>query len=252
MVTFARKFRGRDFCVVEWSGMNASRVFNMITGGIVAVALIAGFVGVGRWIQRERVLRQVIERLSADTRVADVLVTKSEYDEASKKIRTTIKFLEYDAQGAPLAPKYFTFQGNIIQFQSLVIRFQDQFIEGGDRLRGKSAYLFMKAFVLDGEKTQEFEITKAGEVPLGYAVYGDKAQNEFQAELWREFWAHALDPVKRERAGIKNAQIEAPGSLFLPGSIYTIRIEHDGGMRIDTQPVPEILKGEKVETESGA
>lgn len=87
---------------------------------------------------------------------------------------------------------------------------------------------------------------------MGYAVYGDKAQNEFQAELWREFWAHALDPVKRERAGIKNAQIEAPGSLFLPGSIYTIRIEHDGGMQIDTQPVPEILKGEKVETESGA
>ncbi len=45
---------------------------------------------------------------------------------------------------------------------------------------------------------------------------------------------------------IKNAQIEAPGSMFLPGTIYTLKIEHDGGIRIDAEPVPEILKGEAV------
>jgi hypothetical protein len=33
--------------------------------------------------------------------------------------------------------------------------------------------------------------------------------------------------------GIKNAQIEAPGTKFVPGLIYTIKIEHDGGLRID-------------------
>ena len=65
-------------------------------------------------------------------------------------------------------------------------------------------------------------------------------------KLWEEFWNYALDPKARERSGIKNAQIEAPGSMFLPGTIYTIKIEHDGGLRIDTRPVPEILKGEKV------
>ena len=32
--------------------------------------------------------------------------------------------------------------------------------------------------------------------------------------------------IAHRQAGIKNAQIEAPGSLFLPGTIYTLKIEH--------------------------
>jgi hypothetical protein len=225
--------------------MKTSKIFNLVSIGILALAVVLAGVGVSQWIQKERVLRKIIERLQAETRRADVLVTKSEFDEATKKIKTTIKFLEYDAQGKPLEPKYFTFAGNIIQFQSLVIRFSNKMVEVGDRLRGKSAALFMKAFVLDGANTQEFEITKAHEVPGGYQV-SDKA-NEFEFKLWKEFWNYAMDPKRREFAGIKNAQIEAPGSMFLPGTIYTLKIEHDGGLRIDASPVPEILKGEKIE-----
>jgi hypothetical protein len=224
--------------------MKTSKIFNMVSIGILAVAVALAGVGVNQWIKKERVLKKIIERLQAETRRAEVLVTKSEFDEATKKIRTTIKFLEYDAQGKALEPKYFEFQGNIIQFQSLVIRFNDKLVETGDRLRGKSAAFFMKAFVLDGAQTQAFDITKVREVPEGYRV-SEKA-NELEAKLWQEFWNYALDPGKRERAGIKNAQIEAPGSMFLPGTIYTLKIEHDGGLRIDASPIPEILKGEKV------
>jgi hypothetical protein len=46
--------------------------------------------------------------------------------------------------------------------------------------------------------------------------------------------------------GIKNAQIEAPGTVFIPGMLYTIKIEHDGGMRIDAAKLPEVLRGEKI------
>jgi len=228
--------------------MKTSKIFNWVSIGILSVAVVLGGIGVSQWIQRERVLRKIIERLHAETRKADVLVTKSEFDEVTKKIKTTIKFLEYDAQGKPLEPKYFTFQGNVIQFQSLVIRFADKLVESGDRLRGKSAAFFMKAFVLDGTNTQEFDITKAHGIPGGYRV-SEKA-NEFEIKLWQEFWNYALDPKKRGHGGIKNAQIEAPGSMFLPGTIYTLVIEHDGGLRIDASPVPEILKGEKIESET--
>lgn len=259
--------------------MKISKIFNWVSIGILTVAIALAGIGVSQWIQKERVLRKIIERLHAETRRADVLVTKSEFDEAAKKIKTTIKFLEYDAQGKPLEPKYFTFSAPfhagtdlrqtasdgsvlrrtssgiagggprpIIQFQSLVIRFNDKLIEAGDRLRGKSAAFFMKAFVLEGSNTQEFEITKAYEVPGGYQV-SEKA-DEFEIKLWQEFWNYALDPQKRERAGIKNAQIEAPGSMFLPGTIYTLVIEHSGGLRIDANPVPEILKGERIESET--
>jgi hypothetical protein len=210
----------------------------------MAAALLSAGFWIHQWLEENRILRKVIERLSADSRIAEVLVTKSELDEKTRKIRTTIKFLEYDAKGNPLPAKYFAFQGNVIQFQSLVIRFEDKFVQTGDQLKGKSAYLFLKAFVLDGKNTQVFEITPARSIPSGYKLPGENL--EFERKLWENFWNYALDPNARHRSGIKNAQIEAPGSMFLPGTIYTLHIEHDGGLRIDAKPVPEILKGEKI------
>lgn len=215
---------------------------------LVILALLF-LIGAGIWwvwkrVEENRVLRQVVERLSADSRIAEVFVTGSSYNESSRKIETTIKFLEYDAEGIPLPPRYFTFQGNIIQFQALVIRFQDKLIRAGDRLRGKSAYLFLRAFILDSQNYQAFDLTDFRQIPQGYKLPGVKSG--FEAKLWQEFWDYALDPKARERMGIKNAQIEAPGSIFVPGTIYTLKIEHDGGLRIDTEPIPEILKGEKV------
>lgn len=219
--------------------------FRLIASVILIVVVAYGGV---RWYSRSmlenRVLRQVIARLEAESRIAEVLVSKVEYDESKQKTLTTIKFLEFDAGGKALSPRYFTFAGNIIQFQSLVIRFDDIHIKQADRLRGKSAHLFWKIFMLDGRHTQEFEITKVSEVPEGYKIDGDSAG--FQEKLWKEFWKYALDPNAAKRHGIKNAQIEAPGTMFIPGMLYTIKIEHDGGIRIDAVALPTILKGETI------
>lgn len=216
---------------------------------ITAAVLVAALIGwglyflAGKW-NEARLLREIVKRLKADTRVAEVLVTSTRYDEKEKQIYTTIKFLEYDALGHPLEPKYFTFKGNVIQFQSLVIRFQDKFVEMGDRLKGKSAYIFLKAFVLENPETQVMTITPAYEIPEGYKI--PRSKNPLEKKIWEKFWKYALDPSSREQDGIKSAQIEAPGSVFVPGTIYTLKIEHNGGLRIDTEKIPEILKGEKL------
>jgi len=215
--------------------------------------LIVAFIVVGgiyvytffmRYAHEVKVLKQVVERLQADSRIADVLVTKVQFDETKAKNVTTIKLLEYDSKGRPLVPKYFTFSGNIIQFQSLVIRFDDIHIRRGDLLRGKSAYLLWKVFMLDGSNTQEYEITKLNEIPVGYKV--ENLTSPFEATLWRKFWDYALDAQTAKRQGIKNAQIEAPGTIFVPGTLYTLKIEHDGGIRIDAEPLPSILRGETI------
>ncbi len=56
----------------------------------------------------------MINRLEADSKAAEILVTKVKDDEKTGSKHTTIKFLEYDVSGNPLVPKYFTFSGNII------------------------------------------------------------------------------------------------------------------------------------------
>lgn len=208
------------------------------------ILIILFFVFVGFFKFREFLLfRQIIKNLKAESRIAEVLVTESSLDEYSRKYATTIKFLEYDVSGKPMKAKYFTFKGNQIQFQTLVARFDDRYVEQGHRMKGKSIYLFLKAFVLDGKNTEEFAITPVEAVPDGYGV--GNPPTPFEREIWKRFWKYALDPKERHRLGIKNAQLEAPGSVFVPGTIYTLIIEHDGGIRIDARPIPEILKEEK-------
>ncbi len=217
----------------------------------LCVLLIAGVTWIGVRLARHRfeneALKRIIARLEADSRIAQVLVTDVRDDPATGQAQTTIKVLEFDAQGRPLAPRHFTFSGNIIQFQSLVVRFDDFYVTSGHRLKGKSAYLFLKVFFLNGPRTEEFVMTPLREIPEGYRIdFRTTAAAGVQEAFWDRFWAYALDPAAQRRAGIKNAQIEAPGTKFIPGILYTIKIEHDGGMRIDSEPIPEILKGERI------
>lgn len=220
-----------------------------LTKSIIVLVLIgsilsAGYFFYNKYVYEKKILEQIIERLKADSRIAQVLVSNVAYDLDSGKDTTTIKFLEFDSLGKPLEPRYFTFSGNIIQFQSFVVRFADNLITAGDPLRGKSVYLFWKAFVLDGANTQEYVITSVNEIPQGYKTGNHPTL--FEQGIWKNFWAYALDPKKAASRGIKNAQIEAPGTKFVPGIVYTLRIEHDGGIRIDASEIPAILKGEKV------
>lgn len=197
-----------------------------------------------KFLDENKILKEVLKRLEADSRIAEVLVTNVRFNEESNQAFTTIKFLEYDFEQKPLKPKYYTFPGNIIQFQTLVIRFDDLNIRMKDSLKGKSAYIFWKVFMLDGPNTHEFDLTKVNEIPNGYKIEG--VTHPFEKQLWENFWKFALNNEASGRAGIKNAQIEAPGTMFVPGTLYTIKIEHDGGIRIDTQPLSAILRGEKI------
>ncbi|OGW75754.1 MAG: hypothetical protein A2Z72_02750 [Omnitrophica bacterium RBG_13_46_9] len=220
-----------------------------IIGQIICIGFIAAVVFLGikfgmKQAYENRVLREIVGRLEADSRAAEVLVTGVNYDDKSGKVYTTIKFLEYDVSGKPLTPKYFTFSGNVIQFQSLVIRFDDICIRRGDRLRGKSAYFFWKVFMLNGSNTEEYVITKAHEVPEGYRI--EDKEDLFEKKIWEKFWRYSLDPHEAQKLAVKNAQIEAPGTIFVPGMLYTVKIEHDGGLRIDASPLAPILKGERI------
>ncbi len=192
--------------------------------------------------KQQDTLKKVIQRLSADSRIAQVLVT--DVKQSSGKTFTTIKFLEFDLNQKPLQPKYFTFTGNVIQFQSLVVRFSDSFVISNHPLKGKSVFVFLKAFSIQNNQLETFDINKINEVPLGYKISNSK--NIFEEMLWEKLWSYALDPNQAKNMGIKNAQIEAPGVKFLPGLLYTIKIEHDGGMRIDVEKLPNIINGEKI------
>src|ERR1700712_3086261 len=58
----------------------------------------------------KRQLEQVVERLSSENRVADVLVSRQARN-ATGVLETTLLFVEYDKKGNPLPGKSFTVLG---------------------------------------------------------------------------------------------------------------------------------------------
>ena len=192
---------------------------------VSCIVIIGIIVWYGHRIVGERfLLKEIIKRLEAQSRVAEVIVTEQNMDPLTKCMKTTIKFLEYDACQKPLPAKYFAFLKDIIQFQSLVVRFDVAYVERGHSLKGKSIYLFMKVFALDKEHTEIYVLNETGAIPEGYKVKG----GGFEERVWTKFWTYALNEKEAEQHGIKNVQIEAPVSKFVPGYLYTVNIEHYG------------------------
>ncbi len=214
--------------------------------------ILLGIVGAGGWwffqYQREtEVLRQIITRLTAEERIADVWVDDYVVGNEGKPKKIRLKVLEYSSDGKPLAPVYCDFSLNdVIHFEALVIRLNDDLITEG---KGKSVYLFRRAFALDekGNTYESCDLNSPMEVPGGYRLgLTERKLSKIEKDYWRSFWSFALDEKRRRDAGIKTAQIEAPATRFIPDKIYRLILEHDGGMRIQVSKVPEILKGEHV------
>jgi hypothetical protein len=213
------------------------------------LALLAALGAGGYWFyqrqQEVEVLKQVVGRLTAEERVAEVLVEDYQKDPTGKAPRIKLKILEFDTAGQPLKPVYCTFSANdVIHFEALVIRLDERLVMEG---QGKSVYLFRRAFALDehGNTYESCDINRPNEIPGGYSLgSADPKVAEVEQRFWKSFWVFALDEKRRQEAGIRNAQLEAPATRFVPDMIYKLYLEHDGGLHIDASPVPAILKGQ--------
>lgn len=221
-------------------------VGRLVMLGLLAVGGFFGYDYYQKWRETE-VLKQIISRLTADRRVADVWVKEYERGPDGAPQKVVLKVLEKDAEGTPLSPVLCTFSlSDIIHFEALVIRLSDKIVMDG---KGRSIHLFRRAYALEegGDTYESCELNAPMEVPKGYALESqDPRVSQIERRYWKRFWEYALDPKSREKAGVKNAQIEAPATRFVADKIYRIILENDGGLRIEANDIPDILKGEQV------
>jgi hypothetical protein len=173
-------------------------------------------------------LQQAIERLTAQTRLADVYVL----DQSPGRSRptTTLQFVEWDRQGRPLPARCFTVEDDVIFFDALVIKFDNQRVAAGDALRGKSLALFRRVF---GEHQNPFDgqrIDPTREVPKIFR--GEHHANPFEQQLWSQFWDYVEKPDLAIREGVRVAQGEAVYVRMRKGQQWTLALDSNGGLNI--------------------
>ena len=190
--------------------------------------------------EEKRVLTRVVQRLSDEKRVAEVLVTDQKTD-AAGVLHTTLLFVEYDKNGESLPPRSFEVEGTQAHIDAMVIRFNQNFVTENDPLRGHSIALFTRIYGDKQTPANAYVIDQPGKVPEIYRG-ADPRVSQFEIELWQNFWKLASDAEYRARYGVEVADGQGVWGPFEPDKLYTITLQSHGGVSITSEPLKGIYR----------
>lgn len=215
----------------------------LVVGGAVGIYVYQDRTSDSRKIEKleeeKHELKQIVQRLSDEKRVAEVLVT--DQNEVDDVLRTTLLFVEYAKDGSSLPPKSFTIDGKTAHIDALVIKFERDFLKENDPLRGHSIALFTKLYGDQQSPASAEQIDAPGRIPDVYRG-ADPKVSAFEQELWNNFWKLAEDPQYRQRHGVRIANGQGVWGPFERDKLYTITIESDGGLNITSEPLRGIYR----------
>jgi hypothetical protein len=147
---------------------------------------------------------------------------------------TTIQFVELGDDGAELEkPRVFTVEGDVVYVEAWIVKYQDQYIEAGDPLRGTSVCLFKRLYGEYQEPHDGFPLDVKGSRPIAYER--GSTMPEFEKEVWEKFWEFANDPDKAQKAGLRAAHGDAPFIQVRPGKVYTLELRASDGLTISAK-----------------
>jgi hypothetical protein len=148
--------------------------------------------------------------------------------------RTRVRFTELDSQGDPVGePRELMLDGDEVYVDTLVVKFEDDFVTAGDALKGKALLLFRRIFT-DRKRPAEGEVLdKEGQIPQSYAA--ERAPTAFERELWARFWELANDPEEAKKRGVRALHGEAVSARLRKDRVYSITLRSTGELTI--QPI---------------
>lgn len=189
--------------------------------------------------EKTRVLKQVVQRLSDEKRVAKVLVTDQK--RVNGVLQTTLLFVENDRNGESLPPRSYVVEGEMAHIDALVIKFDRHFVSEADPLRGHSIALFTRIYGDKQSPADAQPMDEPGRIPDIYRG-ADPRVSQFEQELWKDFWKLAADASFRQEKGVRVANGQGVWGPFEPDKVYTITLESDGGLNIASEPLEGIYK----------
>ena len=166
--------------------------------------------------------------LKKTRRLAVISDIVKEAQEGSDAVKTTFSFSEIDLSDNPIGEKRtFTIDGDVLYIDSLVIKFEDSFVEQGDVLKGSALCLFNRLFGEKQKPEEGFRIDPEGETPKPYKLDSPDT-SEFEKELWGNFWKLAQDPEFAKKMGVRSAHGIAPSMKLQEGSTYKLEMRNTG------------------------
>ncbi len=176
--------------------------------------------------QEKQRLEAFLKILKHIDRRARVEVLRQAKD-SQGNLQTTIRFTEIDDSGRPInAFRDLTLPGQEVYFDTLVIKFDDHFIEQGDPFKGRALMLFRRIFSSTMRAEDGFVIDIEGQAPDVYAER--EAPSGFEKDLWKRFWELANDEKMAKQHGVRAIHGDAPYMRMEPDRVYEVCLRSTG------------------------
>ena len=189
--------------------------------------------------ERAARLSDYVSRLTAERRVAELLVTDQRVVDGVT--RTSLLLVEYAADGSPLPAKAFVIKGAEAHLDAMVVQFNDDLVETGVPMKNHTLALFTRLYGDHETPAAAAEIDKPGSVP-DYYKGADPAAVAFEQGLWNQFWHLAEDPAAAAKAGVRVAEGQAVFWQAKPGVLYTVTTRAAGGVDLTESPVKGVYR----------
>jgi len=181
---------------------------------------------IARLEQDKQRLEAYLKILKHIERRARVEVLRQAKDQQGSQL-TTIRFTEIDDAGKPInASRELTLRGEEVYFDTMVIKFDDHFIEEGDPFKGRALMVFRRVFSNTMRAEEGFVIDIEGQAPESYAE--QQAPSSFEKELWRRFWELANDEKLAKEHGVRAIHGDAPYIRLAPDRVYEVSLRSTG------------------------
>jgi hypothetical protein len=166
--------------------------------------------------QRLEAYLKILKHIDRRARVEVLRQTKDQQG----NLQTTIRFTETSADGRPVTAS------RELTLDTLVIKFDDHFVEERDPLKGQALMLFRRIFSSTMRPENGFVIDRDGQPPEIYAER--QAPTAFEQELWKRFWELANDEKLAKEHGVRAIHGDAPYMRLEPDRVYEVSLRSTG------------------------
>jgi hypothetical protein len=175
-------------------------------------------------------LKQAITTLTTEDQIGYAKVISQQNEEG--RLLTTLRFVETsrDDKTKKILQKEYTIEGDVIHFDALIVKFDDQMVMDG---KAKALYLWRRVY---GEKMapeEGFPIEVPGTEPKCYEDLLRILPLEHQELFWSSIWDLFNNPEQLGQHGIKAIYGNVIYSQLREGLIYVFKIGPTGHLYVE-------------------
>lgn len=201
---------------------------------IVGPGVYRGAMTIHELLTENKQLREAISNLTHEDQIGFARVISQHTEDG--RLFTTIRFVETsrDDKTRIVLEKEYTIEGDIIHFDALIVKFEDQMVADG---KARALYLWRRVYGEQMAPGDGFPIEEPGVEPQRYSGLLRTLPIRHQRLFWSSIWDLANDPEKLQEHGIRAIYGSVVYQKLREGVIYVFKISPTGQLYPEVVPI---------------